>query len=143
MARRKQRGVAATERLFSYSYGVFACYGDSIGLPLLWLACFGVVFSVVFLVADIGSLGVAKRLPVRITAQVDSDHAEAIKFSLSRIFPFGAFEGTFRQWLDSFDARHGNLAEILVRVAATIESFLSLTLALTFGLAVRRTFQIS
>jgi hypothetical protein len=65
----------------------------------------------------------------------------SISFSLSRILPFGAFQGLTEDYIRV--ATYNSLwLKILVGVLASVQSGAALVLSFLFGLAVRRRFQI-
>jgi hypothetical protein len=56
---------------------------------------------------------------------------------------FGAFDDVSREWLQVYEATHGALAGLWLRILASLQSTFALTLVFMVGLAVRRKFQIS
>ena len=69
---------------------------------------------------------------------------DALRYSLSRMTPFGAMQDQDSwAWLDSWQNK-GSLFSWagLIRIAATVQSAVALVLTFLFALAVRRRFQI-
>lgn len=127
IARRKQKATPLTERLFSWLYGATSNYGASIGRPIVSLVALVVAFAGVYW----GLQG----------AFTSASAIDALGFSASRIFPFGAFEDVSKEWIGGFE-RHDSLATLGIRVLASFESLFALVLVFLLGLAVRRKFQI-
>lgn len=127
IARRRQAATPLTERVFSWLYGATSNYGASIGRPLGSLALLVAAFAALFWVAD----------PPRTTTSA----LDAINFSASRVFPFGAFEEVSKRWIEAFETAD-TLATLGIRVLASLESAFAATLLFLLALAVRRKFQI-
>jgi hypothetical protein len=133
--RRRDSEVPAWERFASLAYGVTADYGDSIARPLIFFLALAMAFAFAYWglaaletesVADWSRLG------------------DALRYSLSRMTPFGAMqEQDSWAWLDGWRSE-GSLFSWsgLIRIAATVQSALALVLTFLFALAVRRRFQI-
>jgi hypothetical protein len=142
IARRKQTGVPWTEKLFSLLYDWTSRYGASIGRPFAALLFLVLMFAVGFFAAKYGIVQIAQRLAEGDASRLYKDAAEALTFSASRVFPFGAFEDVSAKWISEFNP-DAPLATLAVRVFASVESGIALALVFVFGLAVRRKFQIS
>lgn len=133
--RRRDAEVPAWERIASMAYGVTADYGDSIARPLVFFVATGLVFGLTYWVLaalDIGS-----------AVSWDS-LGDALRYSLSRMTPFGAMQDQDSwAWLDGWQNK-GSLFSWagLIRIAATLQSAFALVLTFLFALAVRRRFQI-
>jgi hypothetical protein len=141
MARRAQSSTPLTERLFSYLYDWVGNYGASIGRPFLAVLGLTLFFAWVYWSIDPASAsgGLAA---IRPGAPVDPAWERAVSFSASRVFPFGAFEDVSTKWIGKYEEARGGLPVFWVRVLASVQSVLALTLVFVLGLAVRRKFQI-
>ena len=78
----------------------------------------------------------------------DSEFWDALLFSAGNVFrPFGAWSSELANtdsWLQSFlDGGGDPLQQLLIRLAASVQSVLGIILLFLFGLAVRRRFQIN
>lgn len=152
-ARRAQSETPRVEKVLSFLYERFSDYGSNQlkpfeGLIYLWLA-----FALAYFPMSTKPIGDISQSPA-ITSPHHTDSlavisgqligprtAEVLVVSASRVFPFGAFDDVSKTFAQNTDRTNAWLG-FLFRVLATIESFLSLTLAFMFGLAVRRRFQI-
>lgn len=141
MARRKQSRTSLTEKAFSYAYGSTARYGDSIGLPFLWLGVLIPAFALLYWWLDANAIPLGS-LSIQIAAPLDPEFVRALEFSLSRVFPLGAFEDVSKGWFDAYHRGWHAVPLLAVRVLATLESVLAVALAFAFGLSIRRKFQI-
>lgn len=140
IAEREQRRTSRWVKVFSGLYAAFSDYGASMARPLGALMAMIVAFAGVFwawaraLAGGFATPGWA----------FDPGFLEALRYSLSRVLPFGAFGAERKDWpwLDRFlsDAGAWSLA---VRAVASLESLFAIVLAFLFALAVRRRFQIS
>ena len=133
--RRRDSEVPAWERFASLAYGVTADYGDSIARPLLFFLGTGLAFAFAY-------WGLAA---LETETVVDwSRLGDALRYSLSRMTPFGAMqEQDSWAWLDGWQ-NQGSLFSWagLIRITATVQSAFALVLTFLFALAVRRRFQI-
>lgn len=133
--RRRDAEVPSWERIASMAYGAAADYGDSIARPLIFFVAAGLVFGLAYWVlaaVDIGS-----------AVSLDS-LGDALRYSLSRMTPFGAMQDQDSwAWLDGWQNK-GSLFSWagLIRITATLQSAVALVLTFLFALAVRRRFQI-
>jgi DNA polymerase-3 subunit epsilon len=144
IARRAQTTTPLSEKIFSYLYDFLGNYGASIGRPFVAVSVLTVVFASVYWGLDNGWAFVAAQASTSNTAEnIDPGLARALSFSASRIFPFGAFDEVSREWLQAYEAVHGPLAGLGVRILASLQSTFALTLVFMVGLAVRRKFQIN
>lgn len=137
-ARREQAGVPWFERQVSHLYGVTADYGLSLWRPLLGL--------LLLITYSTGLYIVLKTLAEGTTLDA-SQIGDCLLMSLSRIFPFGAFEGVSDNWIKEFlkvDEKFVREAgwSLVVRGFATLQSLIALVLVFLFGLAVRRRFKV-
>ncbi|MFN4024983.1 MAG: hypothetical protein ACK4MQ_09120, partial [Hyphomonas sp.] len=136
-ARRKQSGTPWTEKFFSWAYAAISNYGASMGWPFVWLLGVILVFALLY-------WGAATEFRINLGAPVAwCALIDAFNVSLSRIFPFGAFEEVTKDWIAAREVQHGGLAAISLRILASLQSAFALVLLFLFGLAVRRRFQIS
>ncbi|MFZ4071857.1 MAG: pentapeptide repeat-containing protein, partial [Caulobacterales bacterium] len=145
IARRKQKATPWTEKLFSYLYGWTASYGASIGRPVVAVFAVVALFAVIYWLAKVG-LGPAGAAFAAIPAggPIDPSFRDALEFSFSRVFPFGAFEEVSKEWIAAFEpGAEDTLWTLLLRIVASVQSALALALVFVFGLAVRRKFQIN
>ncbi len=162
LARRAQKSTALSEKALSYLYGWFSDYGGSALRPLVWLVGIWLGFSLLFLtflfsvspprpapapapaavVAQASPSGACKDA-MRLPAKASDLLPLSLSVSASRIFPFGAFEDVSKRLVSAYDCEGYTGRALGFRLLATVESFLALTLAFLFGLAVRRRFQIS
>jgi hypothetical protein len=144
IARRAQTSTPLSEKIFSYLYDWLGNYGASIGRPFMAVTALTLLFSGIYWGLDIGWwAAVSHAGAVNSAATFDPDLARAMSFSASRIFPFGAFDDVSREWLQSYEAVHGALAGLWLRILASLQSAIALTLVFMVGLAVRRKFQIN
>jgi hypothetical protein len=132
-ARRAQSGLPPGEKLFSHLYAFTSDYGASMVRPFLALGVVVGLFAVIY-----GLMGSTKG-----AWPPDADAHGALAFSVSRVFPFGAFEGVSRNWICAFETRSGAWPTLAVRALATLQSLFAIVLAFLFALAIRRRFQIS
>lgn len=133
--RRRDAEVPAWERFASMAYGVTADYGDSIARPLIFFVAMGLVFSLAYWV--LAALGIGSAVSL-------DGLGNALRYSLSRMTPFGAMQDQDSwAWLDGWQ-NTGSLFSWagLIRITATIQSAFALVLTFLFALAVRRRFQI-
>lgn len=160
LARRAQKSTALSEKALSYLYGWFSDYGGSALRPLVWLVGIWLGFSLLFstflfsvspprpvpapvaLVAPASPNGSCKDA-LHLPAKASDLLPLSLSVSASRIFPFGAFEDVSKRLVSAYDCEGYTGRALGFRLLATVESFLALTLAFLFGLAVRRRFQIS
>lgn len=146
IARRKQVATPRTEKLFSILYGLTSNYGASIGQPLASVAVVILAFAVVSWLIKAGAVDATTMMAQIDEAiphgQIDKSFREALSFSLSRVFPFGAFDEVSKHWVDGFETNK-TVATLGVRVLASIESVIALALVFVFGLAIRRKFQMN
>lgn len=167
IARRYQSKTSPAEKILSALYRSCSNYGASYWRPLFRLGIVWVLFSVAYLPFSqkpgVISWPYAEKLVVagqsshsdvnaftsalvhaaqRPTPPVLSSERiiDALSVSASRMFPFGAFEGTSSTF--SGDIKEP-LPRFIFKLLGTLESFVALTLAFLFGLAVKRRFQIS
>lgn len=133
--RRRDSEVPAWERFASLAYGVTADYGDSIARPLIFFLGTGLAFA--FAYWGLAALETE-------TVFNWSRLGDALRYSLSRMTPFGAMqEQDSWAWLDGWQ-NQGSLFSWagLIRITATAQSAFALVLTFLFALAVRRRFQI-
>ncbi len=142
IARRKQASTPRTEKFLSILYGLTANYGASLGRPLASMAVVVVVFAIVFWLIKVGAENASVAILEIRHGQMDETVREALDFSLSRVFPFGAFEDISKHWIDGFEVKK-TFATLGLRVLASIESVFALALVFVFSLAVRRKFQMN
>jgi hypothetical protein len=148
MARRRQKGVPFWEKFFSDLYALFSDYGASMTRP--FVAMFFMVLSFALVFWMWWNLSVAGVGPAPLSAWVDGSlrfdpsFFEALRFSASRLLPFGAFGGdaTRWPWLAELIEAQGPVTGFWVRFVASLESVFALVLVFLFALAVRRRFQI-
>ena len=136
MARRKRRDalVPLWERVFSDFYRASSSFGASVILPLWWLAAMSVAFALLYWVWAGGAM------------QFDPGLFDALRYSASRMFPFGAFGGepsSYGAGFARFLADGDGLHRLLLGFCATVQSTMAIALLFLFALAVRRRFQIS
>lgn len=148
MARQAQPNVPLWERLSLISYGTLSNYGTSISQPLVALLATFFGASVVYWSLSkllIGAPPAPLAAWLRGDVVVDPAYWEALQYSGSRVFPFGAFGSVpeSNSWLRELLFAHGPGWGFLVRAIATFESLVALVLAFLFALALRRRFQIS
>jgi uncharacterized protein YjbI with pentapeptide repeats len=144
IARRAQGTTPLSEKVFSYLYGWLGNYGASIGRPFIAVTVLTLLFSVAYWGLDIGlAYAAGHAIILNPIASLDPDFERALSFSASRIFPFGAFEDISQEWLQAYEKTHGAIAGLWLRILASIQSIIALTLVFMVGLAVRRKFQIS
>lgn len=150
LARRAQESTPGFEKFLSRRYEQFADYGANAFKPItglfgLWVLCipiFGLFHLDMDAIIALFESGQAADFQawLSLLATVPSNLVEAASVSASRIFPFGAFEDVSKDFATSLGQPY---LKLIFRLLATFESFLALTLAFLFGLAVRRRFQIS
>lgn len=138
IARQKQPGTPWFERRASQLYGLVSDYGLSPTRPLIGLGVVVLSFAALFW----GFRAIATG-----TAGGWDGAGSALSMSLSRIFPFGAFDLFSKEWIRSAIVVGGGLQkesgwDLTVRLLATLESLIALILTFLFGLALRRRFQI-
>ncbi len=141
LARRRRSDVPWWERGFSWLYSTVANYGNSIFGPLFWLLA--------LLAASAAGYYSAAESVVYHSAGLHQDHLlAAFSFAWHNAFaPFSALDaskaGGGDAWLnDVLFGTHAGFAMAL-KVAATVQSLLTLLLAFLFALAARRRFQIN
>lgn len=141
LARRRRSDVPWWERGFSWLYSTVANYGNSIFGPLFWLLA--------LLAASAAGYYQAAECVVYHSAALNHDHLlSAFSFAWHNAFaPFSALDasksGGGDAWLnDVLFGAHTGFAMVL-KVAATVQSLLTLLLAFLFALAARRRFQIN
>lgn len=140
VARRNQSATPTTEKVLSFLYGVTANYGSSIGRPIICILALVLTFAAVFWCLKVDLVGFRAGLLSLLGGRVDSPILDSFAFSLSRVFPFGAFEDVSKRWIEDFETKK-TVATVWVRVLASVESAVALALVFVFGLAVRRKFQ--
>lgn len=136
-ARRRRRDpeVPGWERFASMAYGMTADYGDSIARPVVFFAATGLAFALAYWGLAALEAG---------SAPSWDNLGDALRYSLSRMTPFGALQEQGRWvWLSGWQDE-GSLFSWagLIRITATVQSALALVLTFLFALAVRRRFQI-
>ena len=141
LARRRRSDVPWWERGFSWLYATVANYGNSIFGPLFWLLATLAVFAAGYYQAT--------ESVVYHGAGLNHDHLlSAFGFAWHNAFaPFSALDagksGNGDVWLnDVLFGSHAGFA-MVVKVAATVQSLVTLLLAFLFALAARRRFQIN
>ena len=133
--RRRDTEVPGWERFASMAYGLTADYGDSIARPVLFFV--GVAVAFAFAYWGLAALETGKAVEA-------GELGDALRYSLSRMTPFGAMQDQQAwAWLDGWQ-NQGSLFSWagLIRLTATVQSALALVLTFLFALAVRRRFQI-
>lgn len=133
--RRKDPEVPGWERFASIAYGMTADYGDSIARPVVFFAATGLAFALAYWGLAALEAG---------SAPSWSNLGDALRYSLSRMTPFGALQEQGRwAWLGGWQDE-GSLFSWagVIRITATVQSALALVLTFLFALAVRRRFQI-
>ena len=132
---RKTRGEsAASEKGFSYLYGLLADYGLSIGRPFAVLAISTLFFG--FLYSWLGGSKWFGALDVR-------SLAEGFGYSLNRTLPIGVFGDDDNAWRKALLGGGGEIGRIAVRILATAQTVLSAVLIYLGIMAIRRKFRIS
>ncbi|WP_298332120.1 pentapeptide repeat-containing protein [Asticcacaulis sp.] len=150
MARRKRSNVSPGLHFATDGYRLLSGYGLSVVRPVIWLFAIWLLCIPIFGLFHLDMDAVIAVFENRqaadiqawlsLLATVPSHLVEAASVSASRIFPFGAFEDVSKDFATSLGQPY---LKLIFRLLATVESFLALTLAFLFGLAVRRRFQIS
>ena len=133
--RRRDTEVPGWERFLSMAYGLTADYGDSIARPVLFFLGVAAAFALAYW--GLAALETGRGIQ-------PGDLGDALRYSLSRMTPFGAMGDQDRwAWLDGWQ-NEGSLFSWagLLRITATFQSALALVLTFLFALAVRRRFQI-
>lgn len=146
MVRRHQKHAPGAEKFFSWMYWLSSKFGSALFFPLFTLVP---IIWLLFATAYWGwsralSGGGIAPLSAWIEGKMrfDPDYIEALRYSASRILPFGAFGDSSDQWTEGFLAHEG-VTGLLIRALASLESLIAIVLAFLFVLAVRRRFQIS
>lgn len=147
LARRAQRGLPLGEALVSDLYGAISNYGASLVRPLAALGVGLVLFAALFW----GIAAVHDRYTQDLQVlggTWDAQMWSALDYSWANVFkPLSALA-------DGTNLKDGSMMKLLltkagdgwafgVRLAATLQSIVSLVLAFLFALAVRRRFQMS
>lgn len=132
---RKARGEsAASEKGFSYLYGLLADYGLSIARPFTVLAlstiCFGLLYA---------WLGGSRRAGPVEWHNVE----EGFGYALNRTLPIGVFADEGNIWRENLLGSGGQIGRIVVRILATSQTIFSAILIYLGVMAVRRKFRIS
>jgi hypothetical protein len=143
-ARRRRRDRDIWEQVFSDLYGAMSDYGASAFRPVIWLvgALFG--FAALYWFGVWAGRGFVMTPPPDFRPGwlwIDPDAWNALRYSASRMLPFGALAEDDWAWSKVLlsDTWGGGTA----RVLATIQSLLAAVLTFQFALAVRRRFQIT
>jgi hypothetical protein len=140
-ARRRRRDRDQWEQVFSDLYGITSDYGASAWRPVAWLAGTLVVSAAVYFGA-VNDFTLAPPTAFDWNAlTLDPDFAEALRYSSSRMLPFGALADDDWAWRDTLLS--GTWRGGLMRTLATLQSILAAVLIFQLGLAVRRRFQIT
>jgi len=143
-ARRKRRDRDVWEKAFSDLYGAMSDYGASAFRPMIWLAGALVVFAVLYWMGVWAGQGFRLTPPADFRPGqpwIDTGVWEALRYSASRMLPFGALSEDDWPWRARLlsDSWGGGTA----RVLATVQSLLAAVLTFQIALAVRRRFQIT
>lgn len=132
---RRDSAVPIWERLASDFYELTSDFGNSIFRPLLWIIL-GLIptFAVMY--------AFAASLPAFFSEQ---EFLQALQFSMSRVLPFGPWDGVNSSALVSSLIGPSAPTEVAlpVRILASLQSLVAIILVFLAGLAVRRRFQIS
>jgi len=130
-ARRRRSDVSRAAQFASDIYGLTSDYGQSILKPQLYLGAVLFFFTIVYTIW----LSPGGNLKDNVTM--------AAWASCSRVFPFGAFGDATEVYRDYINQVNGPISALWFMVVGTVESFMAITLAFLFGLAIRRRFQIN
>ncbi|MDV6333153.1 hypothetical protein [Asticcacaulis sp. 201] len=167
LARRYQSKTSVPEKIISRIYQLSSRYGASYMRPMSGLLIICLLFSAAYWPLSQKSqeiswpyaeqsvayfhhpnpkhdnllVGFVENLSSFRPPVVGERYVEVLSVSAGRIFPFGAFENTSDEFAKTVDAK-GKWAGFAFKLLGTLESFLALTLAFMFGLAVKRRFQI-
>ncbi|MFN4183868.1 MAG: pentapeptide repeat-containing protein [Hyphomonas sp.] len=136
-ARRAQKSLRFGEKFISYIYSWTSDYGASICRPVIWLVGLMLVFTLIYW-GEATSLKIDPSAPIAWGAL-----AEALSVSVSRVFPFGAYEWVTRDWIAARQEHAGPGLVVVLRLLATMQTALALILLFLLGLTIRRRFQIS
>ena len=140
--RRMDSEVGLSEKVVSWLYDTVSDYGESIRKPALWLAGMPLVFAGIFFL--VGGSGDANHLP------------EALEFSAQQIFrPFAIWSSGYYLEVDKLNGwqerflfwalgpdMNRQLWSLAIRVIASNESILSITVGFLLALSIRRRFQV-
>lgn len=145
-ARRAQHSTPRWEKIASVLYAAFSDYGNSIFRPIAVLSAVTLVMGLVYFVwAGWLTESSARYVAGQFPEKVSKDFWSALTFSASTIFrPLSVWSNEYRSefWQATFFSV-GDGWRFLIRVVATLQTFLSGALIFLFGLAIRRKFQIS
>jgi len=139
LARQKRPSTPRLLKLFTRFYGLTADYGGSIWKPLVSLGLLWLSLTFIYGVnAHIAGVDLSPRKEI----------VGALDFSATHIFrPLFIWSktemGDARGWLAQYRAGLSAGGWLSIKLLATVQSFLSLTLLFLFGLATKRKFQIS
>ncbi len=141
LARRKRSDVPWWERGFSWLYGTFANYGNSIFRPLFSLLACLLLFTAAYY--QVGEHLIFHEVPD------NTDHLiAAFSFAWHNMFaPFSVLDasktGDSDAWLNTLLFGSGPVMTLGMKIAGTMESMLTILLAFLVVLAARRRFQIN
>jgi hypothetical protein len=132
------------ERVFSSLYGLLSDYGNSVIRPV---GAFGVGlagFTAFYWLWGFWLNGGVLTTPGYFTPGllwVDDTVWDALRYSGSRMFPFGALSDDDWAWRDTLLGERS--LSLIVRAVATAQSFYAAVVSFLFALAIRRRFQIT
>lgn len=135
---RRDKEVRLWERGFSILYAVMSDYGNSATRPMAAFVVAFLAFAALYFVrANLGThILFDPSLPVH------PDVWQALRFSGSRMLPFGAFEvGAPWEW--RAELLSNSFEGLLSRILATLQSTIAIILTFLFALSIRRRFQIT
>jgi hypothetical protein len=140
LARQRRPSSSPIVKLFTRFYGWTADYGGSIWRPFGTLICLTVLC---WLIYAANAAYIADSVTER-----ENTLSEALGFSISHIFrPFFIWSKIAAandvSWFDHYRTNLSGWGWLSVKLLATVQSFLSVTLLFLFGLATKRKFQIS
>ncbi len=135
MARASQPDLRSGERSFLYIYEIISDYGSSFIRPAVSLfAVFMICFYIYYALISLNLHDFTEWMDISYLLQ-------SFSFSLSRIFPFGAFQEITDEYIKSA-AGDSLFRRVIVALLASVQSSVALVLSFLFGLALRRRFQI-
>lgn len=143
-ARRRRKNRDWWEKAFSDFYGAMSDYGASALRPVIWLAGALVGFAALYWLDIWAGRSFVLTPPSNFQPGqwwIDPDVWNAVRFSASRMLPFGALAEEDWAWPKMLlsDTWGGGTARML----ATLQSLLAAVLTFQIALAVRRRFQIT
>ncbi len=140
MARRDRPSTQLITKIFTTFYGWVADYGGSITRPLITLGVVWAAFAAIYAL---------NALCVEVNPTDQSNMIwDPVGFSTTHIFrPFYIWSKVVaadnQTWLGQYKSQLSDGGWIFIKLLATLQSFLSITLLFLFGLATKRKFQIS